>query len=126
MFEAPSLHFLSVFPSHLLIKVLLPVSLSLVLCLSPSTVSPSPSSSSVPHAPFACGYMIVKNVFTKLTLSQIKPFGQIKDFGEKREAEKKRVRRERQGDGLQQRLFGGLIVLKFSVCYSLFPAAPRA
>lgn len=37
--------------------------------------------------------MIVKNVFTKLTLSQIKPFGQIKDFGEKREAEKKRVRR---------------------------------
>lgn len=115
IFEASSLQFLSVFSFHLLIKRPSPS-----LSFSLSTVSPAPSSSSAPHAPVAFGYMIVKNVFTKLTLSQIKPYRQIKDFGEKREAEKKRVRKESQREGVKQRVCGGLIILKFSVCYFFF------
>lgn len=79
-FFLPSI--LSVCPSHTVIKspslfthtrththplfiYVLPPSL-------PASLSSS-SSSSPPHAPLAHGYMIEKNVFTKLTLSQIKP-----------------------------------------------------
>lgn len=51
--------------THSLFIYVLPPSL-------PASLSSS-SSSSPPHAPLAHGYMIEKNVFTKLTLSQIKP-----------------------------------------------------
>lgn len=43
--------------------------------------------------------MIVKNVFTKLALLQIKPYGRIKDFGERGRKEA-REDREREIEGV--------------------------
>lgn len=50
-------------------------SLNVPLSPSPRVCAPTPARppSSSPRSPLAHGYVIVKNVFTKLALSQIKP-----------------------------------------------------
>lgn len=121
IFEAPSLQFLSVFPSHLLIK------------------RPSPSLSSsfstLSRAFFflcaSCSrclwlYDREKCVYKTHSLTDQTIQTNQRLWREKREAEKKRVRKDSQRDGVKQRVCGGLIILKFSVCYFFFPAPSRA
>lgn len=116
IFEAPSLQFLSVFPSHLLIKrpspSLSPLSLH---CLSRAFFFLCASCS-------RCLWLYdrEKCVYKTHSLTDQTIQTNQRLWREKREAEKKRVRKESQREGVKQRVCGGLIILKFSVCFFFF------
>lgn len=117
IFEAPSLQSLSVFPSHLLIKRPSPS-----LSFSLSTLSLSRAAFFLCASCSRCLWLYdrEKCVYKTHSLTDQTIQTNQRLWREKREAEKKRVRKESQREGVTQRVCGGLIILKFSVCYFFF------